>query len=343
MNKRNQTLGLKMAGIIVMLFLQFGNLNAQGFLKKLAAAMAPKPINGVWDMGVGANGKYTYAQAGTQFTQFEHPKENSDKKLEINYTGSAFGTRFERFTCFSIPKIYLERESQPNWYMFQTEDSTFFIVNRMENYKFDASKNLLGIVTGNKALVAELLNWDKTKEPTTDLIKKNIKEVQTLCDKITQAANDKEANRKKEQEEAIKNAKLPVPTKTNPCNQTKLQELCQTRIGSDKIAYCYFGIPDMLKPVSPSNDWKMIKEKKTVNGTYDDFITKRRIFAICIYQTEEDVKNGKYRYTCITIEEEHAFNVWDGSKFNGELKATGTMYLGEITKANAFQYKDALK
>lgn len=317
--------------------------NAQGFLKKLAAAMAPKPINGVWDMGTGANGKFAYAQAGTQFTQFDHPKENSDKKLEINYTGSAFGTRFERFTCFNIPKIYLEREMQPNWYMFQTEDSTFFIVNRMENYKFDASKNLLGIVTSNKALIKELLDWDKKTAPTTDLIKKNVEEVQNLCNKIIKAGEDAEADRKKKEAEHTANLKLPAPTKINPCNQAKLQELCQTRVGNDKIAYCYFGIPDLFKPLSPTNDWRMKKEKKTVNGTYDSFITARQIFVICVYQTEENVKAGIYNHTCITIEEEHAFDVWDGSKFNGVLKAVGTSYLGRITKENALQYKDVLK
>jgi hypothetical protein len=334
---------IKLLTLVALLSLTSEVTYSQGFLKKLAAAMAPKPINGVWDMGTGANGKFTYAQTGTQFTQFEHPKENTDKKLVIEYTGSAFGSRFERFTSFNIPKIYLERESQPNWYMFQTEDSTFFIVNRMDGYKFVPNKNLLGIVTSNKELIKELQGWDKKTEPTSELIKKHIKEVQTLCDKITKAGEDKEAARKKEEADYVANVKLPAPTKTNPCNQAKLQELCQTRLGNDKIAFCYFGVPDILKQTSPTNEWKMIKEKKRVNGTYDDFITKRRIFAISVYQTEEDVKAGKYRFTTITIEEEHAFDVWDGSKFDGVLKATGTTYLGEIAKANALQYKDALK
>lgn len=317
------------------------NLNAQGFLKKLAAALEPKPINGVWELTTGGDGKFAVAQAQTQFTQFEHPKENTEKKMEIQYNGIT--CRAARFTSFSIPKIYTERESQPNWWAFQTKDSTYFIVGRMNNYQFDVTKDLLGVITSDKALMKDIVGWNPKTETKSELLKAQLKEVQNLCDKITQAGKDKEAEEKKKLEEHIANAKLPVPTKTNPCNQAKLTELCQTRVGSDKIAYCYFGIPDMLKPVSPNNDWKMIKEKKTVNGTYDDFITKRRIFAICIYQTEDDVKNGKYRYTCITIEEEHAFDVWDGSKFNGVLKATGTMYLGEITKANAMQYKDSLK
>ncbi|MCZ8284885.1 MAG: hypothetical protein O9353_05460 [Bacteroidia bacterium] len=198
--------------------------------------------------------------------------------------------------------------------------------------------NLIEVFSTNKDFIKEIQKDDKCE---------NYKKLETAVADYLKAVKDgvdaKNAEEKKKQDAATANVKLPVPTKTTPCNQAKLQELCQTRVGNDKILYCYFGIPDMLKPVSPTNEWKMIKEKKTVAGTYDDFITKRRIFAICVYQTEENIKNGVYNHTCITLDEEHAFDVWDGSKFNGVIKATGTMYLGRIAKENAMQYKDALK
>ena len=198
--------------------------------------------------------------------------------------------------------------------------------------------NLIEVFSTNKDFIKEIQKDDKCE---------NYKKLEVAVADYIKAVKDgvdaKNAEEKKKQDAATANVKLPVPTKTIPCNQAKLQELCQTRVGNDKILYCYFGIPDMLKPVSPTNEWKMIKEKKTVNGTYDDFITKRRIFAICVYQTEENIKDGVYNHTCITLDEEHAFDVWDGSKFNGVLKATGTMYLGRIAKENAMQYKDALK
>ncbi len=198
--------------------------------------------------------------------------------------------------------------------------------------------NLIEVYSTNKEYIKEIQKDDKCE---------NYKKLETALNNFIKAEADKNAANKaqedKKQSELAASRKLPAPTKTAPCNQAKLQELCQTRIGNDKIIYCYFGVPDMLKEVSPTNDWKMIKEKKTVNGTYDDFITKRRIFAICIYESPANDDKGTYNYTCITIEEEHAFDVWDGSKFNGELKATGTLYLGRISKENALQFKDVLK
>lgn len=340
-----------MAGLIAMLFLQINPSNAQGFLKKLAAAMAPKPINGVWDMGLGANGKFTYAQTGTQFTQFDHPKENSDKKLEINYTGSAFGTRFERFTSFSIPKIYLEREQQPNWYMFQTEDSTFFIVNRMDNYKFDATKNLLGIVTSNKELIKELLNWDPKKEATTDLIKKNLKEVQTLCDKITQGFADKEKAEKAKQDSARANYELPTPSTFYPAGVTQkvIADAFYKRFeksmdaGTLKLTYAYFGSHKIHK-LKPMKEWNIIKEKKTVNGTYDNFITKRSIDVICVIQNETDIKNGTYSLFLVQLYEDAAFGVYDGSKWSGTYYINSHSFADPYTpKDRMMKYKDLLK
>lgn len=198
--------------------------------------------------------------------------------------------------------------------------------------------NTIEVFSTNKEFIKAIQKDDKCE---------NYKKLEVAVADLIKAEADKNAANKaqedKKQSELAASRKLPVPTKTNPCNQAKLQELCQTRVGNDKIIYCYFGVPDMLKQVSPTNEWKMIKEKKTVKGTYDDFITKRRIFAICIYESPANDDKGTYNYTCITIEEEHAFDVWDGSKFNGELRATGTMYLGRIAKENAIQYKDVLK
>ncbi len=198
--------------------------------------------------------------------------------------------------------------------------------------------NLIEVFSTNKEYIKEIQKDDKCE---------NYKKLETALNDFIKAEADKNAANKaqedKKQSELAASRKLPAPTKINPCNQAKLQELCQTRVGNDKIIYCYFGVPDMLKQVSPTNDWKMIKEKKTVKGTYDDFITKRRIFAICIYESPANDDKGTYNYTCITIEEEHAFDVWDGSKFNGELKATGTLYLGRISRDNALQFKDVLK
>ena len=198
--------------------------------------------------------------------------------------------------------------------------------------------NLIEVFSTNKEYIKEIQKDDKCE---------NYKKLETALNDFIKAEADKNAANKaqedKKQSELAASRKLPVPTKTNPCNQAKLRELCQTRVGNDKIIYCYFAIPDITKAISPTNEWKMIKEKKTVNGTYDDFITKRRIFAICIYESPANEDKGTYNYTCITIEEEHAFDVWDGSKFNGELKATGTLYLGRISRDNAMQYKDVLK
>ncbi len=196
------------------------------------------------------------------------------------------------------------------------------------------------VFSTNKEFIKEIQKDDKCE---------NYKKLETaLADFIK--ANDavnaaKKAEGDKAEAERVAKVKLPAPTKTNPCNQAKLQELCQKRVGNDKIAYCYFGIPDYYNKTTnnSTNEWKMRKEKKTVNGTYDDFITKREIWAICVYQTEENIKDGVYNHMGIVIQEEHAFDVWDGSKFNGELKASSSAYIGRITKENAFQYKDVLK
>lgn len=327
------------------------NTNAQGFLKKLAAALEPKPINGVWDFGTAADGKWAYAQAGTQFTQFNHPKENTDKKLEIEYTGVTFG-RFERFTCYSIPKIYLERETQPNWYMFQTADSTFFIVNRMENYKFDHTKNLIGIITSNKDLCKELLKWNKKETPTSELIKTHLKEVQNLCDKIVKDIKDKEANQKAKAEEEAAKWKLPKPAPFSPSGVT--QKIIEDAINAwrrknnmpmeadkYKYAYSYFTSPYQMYIY---DDWKIIKEKKLVNGTYDDVITKRMVHILVIYQTSENIKNNTYTVATSAIWEDAAFGVYDGSKWTGKyyVEAMGT-YKAGVPAANMMEYKNSVK
>lgn len=222
--------------------------------------------------------------------------------------------------------------------IIKIQDDVFFKVYFQGQTCEMKNINTIEVFSTNKEFVKEIQkddkceNYKKLETALADFIKAN---------DAVNAAN--KAQEDKKQSDLAASRKLPAPTKINPCNQAKLQELCQTRVGNDKIIYCYFGVPDMLKQVSPTNDWKMIKEKKTVKGTYDDFITKRRIFAICIYESPANDDKGTYNYTCITIEEEHAFDVWDGSKFNGELKATGTLYLGRISRDNALQYKDVLK
>jgi hypothetical protein len=222
--------------------------------------------------------------------------------------------------------------------IIKIENDVFFKVSFQGTTCEMKNVTAIEVFSTNKEFIKTILKDDKCE---------NYKKLETALNDFIKAEANKDAANKaqedKKQSELAANRKLPVPTKINPCNQAKLKALCQTRVGNDKIIYCYFGVPDMLKQVSPTNDWKMIKEKKTVKGTYDDFITKRRIFAICIYESPANDDKTTYNYTCITIEEEHAFDVWDGSKFNGELKATGTMYLGRIGKENAIQYKNVLK
>lgn len=314
------------------------NLSAQGaFAKmkeKLENAATPKGAYYYYYENIGKKEKAKEVLISEAFSVVD--ENNLAKKGTSKYGGDPDRT----FKKIEMPGMKLPVFNDGDYHntIIKIQDGVFLKLYFQGQACEMQFLNLIEVFSTNKEFIKEIQKDDKCE---------NYKKLEVAVGDFIKAAKDvddaKNAEEKKKQDAATANVKLPAPTKTNPCNQAKLQELCQTRIGNDKIAYCYFGIPDITKAISPNNEWKMIKEKKTVNGTYDDFITKRRIFAICIYQTEENIKNGVYNHTTITIEEEHAFDVWDGSKFNGELKATGTMYLGRIAKENAMQYKDVLK
>ncbi len=312
-------------------------LNAQGLLSKMKEKMENAAVpKGAYYYYYENIGKQEKAKELMYSDKFVLQDENT-----INIKDNT-GYRVTNFKKVEMPGMKQTVFMETNYHntIIKIQDDVFLKAYFQGMECELKNLNTIEVFSTNKEYIKEIQKDDKCE---------NYKKLETALNDLIKAEADKNTAAKAEVDKKnaadVAKVKLPAPTKTTPCNQAKLQELCQKRVGNDKITYCYFGIPDYHNKMTnnSTNEWKMRKEKKTVNGTYDDFITKREIWAICIYQTEENIKEGVYNHMGIVIQEEHAFDVWDGSKFNGELKASSSSYIGRITKENAFQYKDVLK
>lgn len=207
--------------------------------------------------------------------------------------------------------------------------------------------NTLEVFSTNKEFIKEIQKDDKCE---------NYKKLEVALDNFIKADAAKDAAKKAEGDkaEAKENAtyELPLVSGFVPAGVTQkvIADAFYTKheravdAGSLKLTYAYFG-SHKIRRLKPQKEWQIIKEKKLVNGTYDDVVTKRTLDVICVIQNDVDIKNDTYSLKLIQIYEDAAFGIYDGSKFTGkyyfnDFGASADMYK---PKDRMMKYKDVLK
>lgn len=151
----------------------------------------------------------------------------------------------------------------------------------------------------------------------------------------------------KKAEEAQNAIELPKPADFMPLPQSVLMKAIQQKFNPDgkhKIVYAYYATPSHIGTKNLT-DWKIIKEMKTVNGTYDKFITRRSLDVVFVIQYSDAKDKTKYTIQYAQLCEDAAFGVYDGSKYSGKyyMFDFGLPINTYCPEKNAMKYINVLK
>lgn len=253
----------------------------------------------------------------------------------VNYVKKSFPN--------STESIFINGSSHHNG-IIKISDATYMKIcfrgeNKMENLV------LIKVYSQEEKFVRDIIkNYDKS--PNYRILEEKLKVYMTAWDAIY--ANEKAEQDKKN---AAVNAafELPKPSAFTPLSQKVLVAVANEKYnqsGKNKILYCYFASPTHMR-LKNQTEWAMWKEKKLVNGTYDDVITKRSLDVIVVmqYAESDDFKRNVYSVRCAQITEDAAFGVYNGSKFTGKyyFMGFGNNLNSSAPEKNAMKYKSVLK
>jgi hypothetical protein len=346
MIKSNQRKLVRIFAIILILSAQGSQVNAQKFMNKLKDKLAEAAgTKGAWWQFYEDMDDKTKSTVTLQNIRFKVLDENT---LEDDDNADGDGTRSSSIVQYKKMKvgqsnesIYINGSSHHGGFI-KISDTTYMKIcfrgdNEMKNLV------LVKIYSQNEKFVTKLnKQYDKAEEYKT--LEKYLQLYMTAWDQ-QYAANKLAAQKERDAIDAA--FELPKPSTFQPLSQKQLMAAANAKYnesGKNKIAYCYFASPSFMRTKNQT-EWAMIKENKTVNGTYDKFVTKRSLDVIIVMQYKDEQASDKYFIRVGQITEDAAFGVYDGSKFTGKyyFDGFGNTMGTTIPAANALKYKSALK
>lgn len=332
--------------ITLLLSLLFGSNDAEA-----------KPILNVKSKKVIAKSWWMYFEDMDDKTKSTRVLENIRFKVQDENTlidddnSDGDGTRSSKMVNYikksfpnSTETIFINGSSHHNG-IIKISDDTYMKIcfrgeNKMENLV------LLKVYSQEEKFVRDIVkNYDKS--PNYRILEEKLKAYMSAWNN-EYAAQKAEQDKKNDAVDA--NFELPKPSSFAPLSQKILMQAANEKLnssGKNKITYCYFAPAYNNANSQPQTKWVIKKEKKLVNGTYDDVITKRSLDVIIVmqYAESDDFSKKKYSVSYNQIVEDAAYGVYDGSKFSGKyyLMSFGANLNSSVPEKNALKYKTVLK
>ncbi len=322
------------------------NMQAQGFLNKMKDKLNNALSNpNTWWQYVEDMDDKTRTKVVLENIRFKVLDNNTledDDNDDGDGTRSSSNVKYKKMKVGnSTEDIYINGSTHAQGIIRLPDSSYMKICFRGEN----EMKNLVLIkVYSHKEKTISTLNKEYDKCDEYKVLETYLKKYMTAWDEAY-AANI--AEQKKKNDAVAAAFELPVPSSFTPINQSKLSAAAKEKFSEDgkgKITYCYFATPSFVRKKNLT-EWAIVKEKKLVNGTYDDVITRRVADVVIIMQYEGEQAPDEYFIRYAQLFEDAAYGVYDGSKFTGKcyFKDFGGTMGTKIPKANALKYKSVLK
>jgi hypothetical protein len=326
-------------------------LSAQGGLKKfkdkLENSLTPKNSYYVYFENIVEQKKSDVLGVTKAFTVVDTSNIITCKYLTEDVANSSYKMPYKKHNLVSKKETIFIEENSASFHngAIKINDSTFMFI-QMQGVECEL-KNLRGvyIVSKDKEFVNDLVkNYDKGA--SYKVLEAKMTDYMGAWNKLFADEKAKEDKKRADYDAAFE---LPKPSNFMPVSQSVLKQAAEDKFnqsGKNKIIYAYFASPSYAK-LKNQTEWQIVKEMKTVNGTYDNFITKRTLDVVLVmqYQESNDMEKKQYSIRHVILVEDAAFGVYDGSKFSGKyyFQGYGNNLNSTCPEPNAMKYINVLK
>ncbi len=331
--------------MMIMMLSTTNTANAQGFLNKMKDKLnnALSSPNTWWQYYEDMDDK-TRSKVTLENIKFKVLDENT---LQDDNNTDGDGTRSSRIVNYkktkvgnSTESIFMDGTSHHNG-IIRLPDSSYMKIcflgeNELKNLV------LIKVYSHSEKMITKLnKEYDKCDEYKT--LEKYLKLYMAAWDETYAAQKAEQKKKNDANDDAFE---LPAPSSFAPLSQKQLMAAANAKFNEDgkhKITYCYYATPKFTQRKNQT-EWANQMEKKLVNGTYDNVVTKRTLSVIIVMQYAGEQAPDRYFVRMTTLTEDAAMGVYDGSKFTGKYYFNGSGAMStNAPAANALKYKSVVK
>lgn len=323
-------------------------LNAQGGLKKMKEkmenALTPKGQYYNFTEDIAAQTKTNGLLASKAFKVVSETEIHTCKYNNEDVNNSSFLEKYTKKDMPGTESIYVKNGS-PGFQegAIKINDSTFMFIDMIGAECELKNLRKIRVYSSNADFMKDIAN-NYDKGASYKVLETKMTDYMTAWNGFY-AAN-KAADEKK-QAEAQAAIEIPKPADFMPLSQSVLKKAIEQKFnpqGKHKIVYAYFATPSHIGTKNLT-EWKIIKEMKTVNGTYDKFVTRRSLDVVFVIQYDDAKDKTKYTIQYAQLCEDAAPGVYDGSKFSGKyyMYDFGLPIHALCPEKNAMKYINVLK
>jgi hypothetical protein len=311
---------------------------AQGFLKKLQAAMMVK-VNGYYQVVQNDGGTFISPPQGQCITDFKWSTFGDEAGKKFLYNSFTVSQNWYALvnTPGSSAKIY-RTEVLERWkcVAVQVEDSIIYFLDlsKAENDKnyVVTAKDIKDIISTEQPFIQELVKWNVKDAPKSDRAKKHLAAIANTAKDIHKSVDDAKAAAEKANDDKIFNSPLPAPGGGNSAkmfDQAKKDALASLKEELENI-----GIEN-LEPVyvymeQQTPYWTVIKD-----NLGNQIARGANVYVVCKNKTPGEYdfskKIWKTKYVCYRgfVKQEGSGNTF-----------TGKFYWPTVSHVNVFMVGD---